>query len=252
MKNESIHASPAARVTLVMSALFGTTSVILVFLSRWLEGARGLTGAEIGAVLSLSQFARVLTGPAIAAWADHVSDRRLPLRIVSLAAICAYAALTLHRPSNVDEREKLTALFGVLEEIHRELPVVFPVHPRTRAAIERLLGGRGPALRTCEPLGYLDFLRLMSDARLVLTDSGGIQEETTVLGVPCLTLRENTERPITVTEGTNLVVGTDPERVKAEAKKILDGHGKKGGCPDLWDGRTAERIAELYERVLGA
>lgn len=92
MKNESIHASPAARVTLVMSALFGTTSVILVFLSRWLEGARGLTGAEIGAVLSLSQFARVLTGPAIAAWADHVSDRRLPLRIVSLAAICAYAA----------------------------------------------------------------------------------------------------------------------------------------------------------------
>ncbi|NNL67028.1 MAG: UDP-N-acetylglucosamine 2-epimerase (non-hydrolyzing), partial [Myxococcales bacterium] len=103
-----------------------------------------------------------------------------------------YVALTLHRPSNVDEGEKLAALFEVIEEIHRELPVVFPVHPRTQAAIERLLGGREPALRTTPPLGYLEFLRLMADARFVLTDSGGVQEETTVLGVPCLTMRENT------------------------------------------------------------
>ena len=161
-----------------------------------------------------------------------------------------YAALTLHRPSNVDEREKLVALFGVLEEIHRELPMVFPVHPRTRAAIERLLGGRGPALRTCEPLGYLDFLRLMSDARFVLTDSGGIQEETTVLGVPCLTLRENTERPVTVSEGTNTLVGGDPATIRAEVRKILDGAGKAGRVPDGWDGRAAARIVDVLARDL--
>lgn len=162
-----------------------------------------------------------------------------------------YAALTLHRPSNVDEAGRLGALFEVLEEIHRELPVVFPVHPRTRAAIERLLGGRQPELRLTEPLGYLDFLRLMSEARLVLTDSGGVQEETTVLGVPCLTMRENTERPVTLTDGTNVLVGSDPATIRAETRKILDGEAKKGRIPDGWDGRAAERIVDVFERDLG-
>jgi UDP-N-acetylglucosamine 2-epimerase (non-hydrolysing) len=162
-----------------------------------------------------------------------------------------YAALTLHRPSNVDERDKLVALFEVLEEIHREIPVVFPVHPRTRAAIERLLGGRGPELRTLEPLGYLEFLRLMSEARFVLTDSGGIQEETTVLGVPCLTLRENTERPVTIHEGTNTLVGSDPATIRAEVRKILDGEAPSGRVPEGWDGRAAARIVDVLERDLG-
>jgi len=158
-----------------------------------------------------------------------------------------YALLTLHRPSNVDDPAQLGRLFDVLEEIHREIPVVFPVHPRTTAAIEKRLGGRHPELRTTEPLGYLDFLRLMLGARMVLTDSGGIQEETTVLGVPCLTLRENTERPVTVTQGTNRVVGTDPGTIRSEARKILDGDGKAGRVPDLWDGLAARRIVDVLE-----
>lgn len=162
-----------------------------------------------------------------------------------------YALLTLHRPSNVDDPRKLRALFGVLEEIHRELPVVFPVHPRTSAAIERLLGGHAPVLRLLAPQGYLDFLRLMSEARLVLTDSGGIQEETTALGVPCLTLRDNTERPITVTEGTNLLVGSDAEALRRAARRILDGEACKGRVPELWDGHAAVRIADVLERDLG-
>jgi len=162
-----------------------------------------------------------------------------------------YAALTLHRPSNVDERETLAALFDVLEEVHREIPVVFPVHPRTRAAIERLLGSHEPTLRTIEPLGYLDFLRLMSDARFVLTDSGGIQEETTVLGVPCLTLRENTERPVTIQEGTNTLVGSDPATIRAEVRKILDGEAPRGRVPERWDGHAAARIVDVLERDLG-
>jgi UDP-N-acetylglucosamine 2-epimerase (non-hydrolysing) len=162
-----------------------------------------------------------------------------------------YAALTLHRPSNVDEAAKLGALFDVLEEIHREIPIVFPVHPRTSAAIERELGGREPKLRLVPPLGYLDFLRLMSEARFVLTDSGGIQEETTVLGVPCLTLRENTERPVTITEGTNTLVGGDPATIRAEVRKILDGEVAPGRIPEGWDGRAAARIVDVLERDLG-
>ncbi len=161
-----------------------------------------------------------------------------------------YALLTLHRPANVDDPRKLRALFGALEEVHRELPVVFPVHPRTAAAIEAQLGGTKPALRTTEPLGYLQFLRLMADARIVLTDSGGIQEETTALGVSCLTLRENTERPITVSEGTNTIVGTHPEAIISETRKILDGEEKRGQVPKLWDGRTAQRIVDVLERDL--
>ena len=163
----------------------------------------------------------------------------------------SYAVLTLHRPSNVDDPAKLGALFDVLEEIHAELPVVFPVHPRTAETIRTRLGGRALALRTTEPLGYLEFLRLTADARLVLTDSGGIQEETTVLGVPCLTLRHNTERPVTVEQGTNRIVGNDPHVIRSEVRKILEGDARTGRVPDLWDGRAAARIVDVLERDLG-
>jgi UDP-N-acetylglucosamine 2-epimerase (non-hydrolysing) len=162
-----------------------------------------------------------------------------------------YAVLTLHRPSNVDEPERLRTLFSLLEGIHREIPVVFPVHPRTAAAIARTLGGAPPRLLTTEPLGYLEFLRLMADAKLVLTDSGGIQEETTVLGIPCLTLRDNTERPVTVTHGTNTVVGSDPGTILAEVQKILDGAGKRGRIPEGWDGGAARRVVDVLEERFG-
>jgi len=163
-----------------------------------------------------------------------------------------YAVLTLHRPSNVDDAERLRSLFAVLEEIQARLPVVFPVHPRTRQSIATLLGGESPRLRLTEPLGYLEFLRLLADARLVLTDSGGIQEETTVLGVPCLTLRENTERPVTVTQGTNTIVGTDPDAIRAAATKVLEGEARRGRVPEGWDGQAARRIVDVLERDLRA
>ena len=161
-----------------------------------------------------------------------------------------YAALTLHRPSNVDDPEKLRELFAVLEEVHEKLPVVFPVHPRTKAAISNLLGGEEPSLRMTEPLGYLDFLRLMAGARLVLTDSGGIQEETTALGVTCLTLRDSTERPITTTEGTNTIVGSDPDTIRREVRKVLEGKARVGTIPEKWDGKAARRIVDVLEQDL--
>jgi len=165
-----------------------------------------------------------------------------------------YAVVTLHRPSNVDEPETLARLLGALAEIAAELPVVFPVHPRTRARLaDPALADAAARLTAVEPLGYLDFLSLTSTARLVLTDSGGLQEETTALGVPCLTLRENTERPITVEEGTNEVVGTDPARILAATRAALSGSGKRGRTPALWDGKAGERVAEtLLARVGGA
>jgi UDP-N-acetylglucosamine 2-epimerase (non-hydrolysing) len=172
-----------------------------------------------------------------------------------------YAVVTLHRPSNVDEPTVLRGILEALGEIAKRLPVIFPTHPRTEQRIREFglgalvqspesplgLGNRKKESRTwlVEPLGYLEFLGLMADARLVLTDSGGIQEETTILGVPCLTLRENTERPITVVEGTNLVVGSCRERIVAEALKILEGEGKAGRVPELWDGRAAMRIVKV-------
>jgi UDP-N-acetylglucosamine 2-epimerase (non-hydrolysing) len=161
-----------------------------------------------------------------------------------------YAVLTLHRPSNVDDPATLARLAGALDELAAELPIIFPVHPRTRRNLERFSVQFKNRVVLTSPLGYLDFLNLWKDARLVLTDSGGIQEETTALGVPCLTLRENTERPITVEEGTNEVVGTDPARIVAAARRILSGAVKPGRRPELWDGRAAERIVEHLDRFL--
>ncbi len=161
-----------------------------------------------------------------------------------------YAVLTLHRPSNVDSPDQLRSLFDVLDRLNESLPVIFPVHPRTAQAIEQHLGGNRPRLRMTEPLGYLDFLRLLTGAQMVLTDSGGIQEETTALGVPCLTLRDSTERPITVTEGTNTIVGTDPARVESAIEKLRASPPFVGRRPELWDGHAAERIMDILERDL--
>jgi UDP-N-acetylglucosamine 2-epimerase (non-hydrolysing) len=159
-----------------------------------------------------------------------------------------YAVVTLHRPSNVDEPATLGGILSALKRISEHLPIIFPIHPRTRKNLAEFglheAGERGGRVRFVEPLGYLDFLRLYSGARLVLTDSGGIQEETTALGIPCLTLRENTERPVTVELGTNRVVGTDPERIVAEAEAALakDRREEPPRVPPLWDGHAAERI----------
>jgi UDP-N-acetylglucosamine 2-epimerase (non-hydrolysing) len=156
-----------------------------------------------------------------------------------------YAVVTLHRPSNVDERATLGRILSALVRVSERLPVVFPAHPRTRARLAEFdlaprVEAASPRLRLADPLGYLDFLRLMSGASLVLTDSGGLQEETTALSIPCLTLRENTERPVTVTHGTNRVVGTDPERIVREAFDALD--RPRPELPPLWDGQAADRI----------
>jgi UDP-N-acetylglucosamine 2-epimerase (non-hydrolysing) len=166
-----------------------------------------------------------------------------------------YGVLTLHRPSNVDHPETLRRILVAVGAIGGELPMVLPLHPRTLDRISRL--GLGPAiettpgLRLVPPQGYLDFLKLQAEARLVLTDSGGVQEETTVLGVPCLTIRENTERPITLTQGTNVLVGTDPDRIVAAARRVLGGEARlQAGLPDLWDGRAAQRIAGVLEGAL--
>ncbi|MGQ0743216.1 MAG: non-hydrolyzing UDP-N-acetylglucosamine 2-epimerase [Acidimicrobiales bacterium] len=150
-----------------------------------------------------------------------------------------YGVVTLHRPANVDDAALLRTLMQALSRIARTIPLVLPAHPR---AAVRLAGLAGPGLRVVEPLGYLDFLALTAAARLVLTDSGGVQEETTVLGVPCLTLRDNTERPITVSEGTNFLVGRDPARIVAEAERIVV-EGVVARRPALWDGQAGERIA---------
>lgn len=158
-----------------------------------------------------------------------------------------FAVLTLHRPSNVDSTDRLEALLDVIEHVADRLPVVFPVHPRTQNMIARL-GGRGhSALKLIPPVGYLDFLFLLSRAKLVMTDSGGIQEETTALGVPCLTLRENTERPVTVTQGTNEVVGLDPAKICKGVDAVLAGNWKAGRIPPFWDGHAAERIVDVLK-----
>jgi UDP-N-acetylglucosamine 2-epimerase (non-hydrolysing) len=163
-----------------------------------------------------------------------------------------YGVLTLHRPSNVDAPDTFARIIAALETITQTLPVIFPVHPRTRKTIAELgLSDRVASiknLRLIDPLGYLDFLSLYSAACLVLTDSGGIQEETTALGIPCLTLRENTERPITVELGTNVVVGTETSRIVTAASAALNGSAKRTTqSPPLWDGHTSERILDALE-----
>jgi len=156
----------------------------------------------------------------------------------------SYALLTMHRPGNVDDKADLKNIIQALGKIANSIKIVFPVHPRTQKMLKRFRI-KVNFLKLISPLGYLEFLKLMIEAKFVLTDSGGIQEETTVLGIPCLTLRENTERPITVSVGTNIIVGKDPQRIISESKKILNGKGKKGSIPEFWDGRTAERICKI-------
>ena len=165
-----------------------------------------------------------------------------------------YAVLTMHRPSNVDDPEVLRGMLGAIAQIADRLPVVFPVHPRTRKNIEALGvpldEAKGMVLS--EPLGYLEFLSLTSRARMVLTDSGGLQEESTVLGIPCLTLRKNTERPITIDEGTNVLVGTDPNAIFQGAEVALaNGNGRVAKAPALWDGQAAGRIVDAVMSRLG-
>ena len=163
-----------------------------------------------------------------------------------------YGLITLHRPSNVDDPEHFADIIDAFDAIQERLPLIFTAHPRTRKMLGELgLSGRIKAmngLRLIEPIGYLDFLKLEQHACIVLTDSGGIQEETTVLGVPCLTLRENTERPITIEVGTNILVGTDKHRIIEEAFHILDGETKQGRIPEGWDGKAAERIVDVFQR----
>jgi UDP-N-acetylglucosamine 2-epimerase (non-hydrolysing) len=157
-----------------------------------------------------------------------------------------YALVTLHRPSNVDDPEGLRGIMRALRGIAGDLPTVFPVHPRTRRRLEELgLHVPGPRLRFIEPVGYLDFLALQRHATVVITDSGGVQEETTFLRVPCLTVRKNTERPITVDEGTNVLVGQDMDRLRLEVARVLAGSAKRGEVPPLWDGASGERIADV-------
>ena len=157
--------------------------------------------------------------------------------------------VTLHRPGNVDRPETLGPILQVLVETSHDLPLVFPIHPRTVQRIERF--GLAEDLRRARgilqlpPLGYLDFLALTSQSRVIVTDSGGLQEESTVLGIPCLTMRPNTERPITVEEGTSVLVGNDPLLLRSCLRSVLDGSYKQGHCPALWDGQAAARIAKI-------
>jgi UDP-N-acetylglucosamine 2-epimerase (non-hydrolysing) len=159
-----------------------------------------------------------------------------------------YVLVTLHRPGNVDSRAALGGLLGALARIASQRPVIFPAHPRTRKRLEEFGLAVPAGVRVLDPLGYLEFLGLTDGADLVLTDSGGIQEETTVLGIPCLTLRENTERPVTVEVGTNQLVGLQPDRIVEAAERILNGARRPGRIPDLWDGHAGERIAEVIEK----
>lgn len=160
-----------------------------------------------------------------------------------------YIVMTLHRPANVDGETQLKAMLQALIENTEDVPLVFPVHPRTAKILEAL-GIDHPRLHTVAPLGYLEFNYLVQHALAVVTDSGGITEETTVMGIPCMTLRDNTERPETITIGTNELLGTRPDAIAPAMKKLFSGKWKKGGIPEKWDGKTAERIADLLEKLL--
>ena len=161
-----------------------------------------------------------------------------------------YGVITLHRPSNVDDAETMSRIGSALKSIAAELPLIFPVHPRTRANLEKFGIDLGPNITLVRPQPYMAFLNLWKDAAVMLTDSGGMQEETTALGVPCITIRENTERPVTVDEGSNVLAGTDPEVIVAQARKVLRGEGKRGRRPALWDGNAAVRIVDILATCL--
>ena len=162
-----------------------------------------------------------------------------------------YGVVTLHRPSNVDDPDMMARIGSALKDIAADLPLIFPVHPRTRANLSKFGVDLGPNIRLVGPQAYMAFLSLWKDAVVVLTDSGGLQEETTALGVPCITIRENTERPITVDEGTNVLAGTDPSRIIAETRRIMRGEGKAGRRPVLWDGKAAGRIVAAPAHEVG-
>ena len=161
----------------------------------------------------------------------------------------SYGVVTLHRPANVDSKEVLGALLDVLIDVSKSMKLVFPIHPRTRArlqehGLEEQLESN-PNIICLGPLGYNDFLCLTSQAKVIVTDSGGLQEESTALDVPCLTMRPNTERPITVTDGTSTLVGNDAQKLQLHLKEVIDGTYKQGKCPELWDGNAAKRIVEV-------
>lgn len=172
------------------------------------------------------------------------ADKMFP-RLKKELSLDSYGLITLHRPSNVDEESIFLPMLQVLDSLSRELPLIFPVHPRTRQKWAARLEQCNPNLRVIAPLGYLEFLALQKNARVVITDSGGIQEETTYLGTPCLTLRENTERPITVTLGTNVLIGRDWGLLQQHFHEALTGGQKKVDCIPLWDGKASERIANI-------
>lgn len=171
---------------------------------------------------------------------DRARERNAPEKFGVAAG--DYGLVTLHRPANVDDPKVLAGLIEALSDVAEQLPLLFAVHPRTKQAVERL--DRSDNLRIIAPQGYLDFLGLQADARMVLTDSGGLQEETTALGVPCLTLRTSTERPITITEGTNVLVGPDPNKIRVAAAEVMDNPPSQR-CPELWDGKAGDRIAKV-------
>lgn len=175
-----------------------------------------------------------------------------PFKTAQYAAGKNYGVVTLHRPSNVDDAGTFFRISGALKEIAQDLPLIFPVHPRTRKNLEQFSIDLGPNITLIGPQPYMPFLHLWKDAAVVLTDSGGLQEETTALGVPCVTLRENTERPVTIEEGTNLLAGTDPERIIAAVQHILCNPNKSSRRPELWDGKAAERIVSILATTLSA
>ncbi len=162
----------------------------------------------------------------------------------------SYAFMTMHRPASVDDPEVLSGLLRALDEVSRMIKLVFPVHPRTKARLEQFGLSLPERILALKPLPYIETIKLIKEVRFVLTDSGGIQDETTLLRVPCLTMREHTEKPETIFVGTNRLVGRDPERIVREVRRILDGDGPRGEVPELWDGRVGERVIRVLEREL--
>jgi UDP-N-acetylglucosamine 2-epimerase (non-hydrolysing) len=177
------------------------------------------------------------------------ADNLFP-KLKAKLSLDSFGLVTLHRPANVDEEAVFLPMLKLLDELSGELPLIFPVHPRTRDRWGAQLKACNPNLQAIDPLGYLEFLALQKHAKVVVTDSGGIQEETTFLGTPCLTLRENTERPITITHGTNVLIGRDWDALRQEFGKALNGHRKHAEAIPLWDGHASERIAKILVRQM--